>query len=151
MLSPSSSISNLANANKKFKSDDSEKPMENKAMLNGDSAAVNLKASLNNNNNLKTELNDVTNSENNNSNSNGEKKLNGNMNGTHKNNVNDKMNDEPMHEEHVENGAKIEKCKLIFLKLLKKNGMCPLKNWNRLKSNRKVNTSQFEEIIFFKV
>ena len=55
MLSPSSSISNLANANKKFKSDDSEKPMENKAMLNGDSAAVNLKASLNNNNNLKVE------------------------------------------------------------------------------------------------
>lgn len=96
MISPSSSISNLSNSNKKFKSDDSDAAsVATKPLLNGDS----LKASLNN----KNELNDVTNSENNNS----EYKLNVSekMNGSHKNSVNDKMCNEPMDEEHVENGS----------------------------------------------
>lgn len=106
MISPSSSISNLSNSNKKFKSDDSDSASvaveTRKPLLNGDS----LKASLNN----KTELNDVTNSENKNS----EYKLNGSekLNGSHKNNVNDKMCSEPMDEEHVENGTAKGKCNL---------------------------------------
>ena len=101
MISPSSSISNLSNSNKKFKSDDSDTAsVATKTLLNGDaSSAACLKASLNN---TKTnELNDVTNSENNTS----EYKLNGSekLNGSHKNN--EKMYIELMDEEHVENGT----------------------------------------------